>query len=178
MGWIDLIIVIVLALNVVSGIKNGFFEEVGTFAGLIVGILAGIALKEEVAQFLLNHTSTSVAWVNISGFLIPFLLVFLFFVIMAKVFSHFFKAISMGWLNRTAGGVFCLFKGVLILSVMLNLYEMVDKDRSLIGPERAERSILYEPVLKVAPKLFPTLKNMFYKKDHDNESEGSRTINV
>jgi len=179
MGWIDLVIGILLILNIVSGLKNGFFEEIGTFAGLIAGICAGIALKDEVALFLLNHTSTSAPWVNITGFLLPFLLVFLFFVILAKVFSHFFKAISMGWVNRIAGGVFCFFKGALILSVLLNLYEMVDKDRSIIGLERTESSLLYKPIVKVAPIIFPSLKVMFFHmEDKEHDWTESRTTKV
>lgn len=179
MGWIDIVLGILLMLNIVTGFKNGFFEEVGTFAGLIAGICAGIAFKEETALFLLKHTSTSAQWVNVTGFFLPFLIVFLLFVVLAKVFSHFFKAISMGWLNRLAGGVFCFFKGALILSVLLNLYEMVDRGRSFIGPERAESSLLYEPLLRVAPGIFPSLKDMFhYKEDNELEKADSRTIKV
>jgi len=179
MGWIDIILGILLILNIFTGFKNGFFEEVGTFAGLIAGICAGIALKEETAVFLLNHTSSTAPWVNVTGFCIPFLLVFLFFVIMAKVFSHFFKAISMGWLNRMAGGAFCFLKGALILSVILNLYQMVDRDRSFIGAERAESSLLYEPLVKIAPSIFPSLKGLFhFNKDGEHEKAESQSIKV
>jgi membrane protein required for colicin V production len=171
MGWIDIILGILLILNIIDGYKNGFFEEIGTFAGLIAGICAGIALKGQIAVFFINHSSSSAPWANILGFLVPFLLVFLFFVIMAKVMSHFFKAISMGWLNRMAGGLFCMLKGALILSLVLNLYQIVDRDRSIIGAQRAESSLLYEPIVRFAPKVFPSLRGMFHYKDYDKEKK-------
>lgn len=178
MNWIDFLIFIILIINILSGLKNGFFEEVGAFAGLIAGIIAGITLKNVAIDYLLEHTMISPVWINLWGFLLPFLLVFLLFIIFAKVASQFFKVISMSWLNRIAGSVFCLFKGLLILSVVLNLYEMVDRDRSLVGDDKIQESLLYEPVSEVAPAIFPALKNMYLngeKRLHDKES---KTINL
>lgn len=179
MGWIDVVFGILLILNILSGIKNGFFEEIGTFAGLIAGICAGISLREETAQFLLNFSSISLISLKVMSFFLPFILVFLFFVIMAKVLSHFFKAISMGWVNRSAGGLFCLFKGVLILSLIINLYEMVDRDRSFIGHDKIESSLLYKPIEKFAPGIFPSLKKSLIIKKHDaDEKSGNQKIVV
>jgi len=178
MNWIDLLIFIILIINILSGLKNGFFEEIGAFAGLIAGIIAGITLKNVAINFLMEHTMISPVWINLWGFMLPFLFVFLLFVILAKVASQFFKVISMSWLNRIAGSVFCLFKGLLILSVMINLYELVDKDRSLVGNDKIQESLLYQPVAELAPAIFPTLKNMYKDGEKHIHVKESKTINV
>lgn len=54
---------------------------------------------------------------------------------------------------------FCYLKGMLFLSVFMNLYEF-DKDRIFIGVRRIKSSVFYESVLDFALKLFPSFKSM------------------
>lgn len=158
MGWLDIVLGILLALNIISGYKKGFFEEVGGLVGLIAGLFAAMALDDLVSQFLMNAFSCGVVLANVLGFLIPFLMVFMLFVILSKVFSHFFKILSLGWMNHLAGALFSFVKGVFILSIILNIYEWADKDRSLVGQERIESSRLYKPIQKVVPDLVPIFR--------------------
>jgi len=177
MGWLDIIIGLLLLLNIISGYKNGFFEEVGGFVGLILGLFVAIALDEKMAHFLTRAFSSDPPWANILGFLIPFIFVILVFSIVAKLFSHFFNILSLGWLNGIAGATFSFFKGVFILSILLNIYEIADKDRSLIGSQRIEQSRYYKRILKVAPDLFPSFPDFSFG-DKSSDTEESEPNNL
>ncbi|MDP4277478.1 MAG: CvpA family protein [Bacteroidota bacterium] len=157
--WLDIFLGLILLLSLLDGYKNGFFREVGGLAGLIVGFFVASALNHVIAGHLIVAHSWHVATANMFGFLIPFLAVIVLFVFLSKVFSQLFSMLALGWMNRLAGAFFCFLKGAFILSIMLNLYQLADKDSSLIGKERIERSTFYKPLVKVAPSLFPSFLN-------------------
>lgn len=75
----------------------------------------------------------------------------------------------MGWLNNFFGGLFGLIKAVLILSIILNLYEFVDSDRSLIGSDKVITSPIYKPILKVLPTVAPMFKDLVPEKEEIKE---------
>ncbi|HBL71771.1 MAG TPA: hypothetical protein DD409_02105 [Bacteroidales bacterium] len=167
MGWLDVVLGILLALNIFSGFKHGFFEEVAGFAGLIAGLFVALAIDDEVSCLLATQLGVGHTWSSILGFFLPFIAVILVFLAGAKLFTHFFKALSLGWLNRLAGAAFSLLKGLLILSILLNLYERVDEDKSLLGSQIA-RSSLYEPVRRVAPSIFPAFRAINNRDSHED----------
>lgn len=159
MGWLDVVLGLLLALNVFSGFRRGLFEEVGGLAGFIAGVLVALAFDDKVASLLANHFGAGHVWASVLGFLIPFIAVTTVFELGAKLFTQLFKTLSLGWLNRSAGAAFSLLKGLLVLSILINLYERVDEDRSLLG-EHIARSKLYVPVRKAAPTLFPAFRSL------------------
>jgi membrane protein required for colicin V production len=162
MGWLDVVLGLLLALNLLSGFRQGFFEEVAGFAGLIAGLFVALAVNDQVACLMATRFGAGPAWSYILGFLLPFTATILVFLWGAKLFTHFFKTLSLGWLNRLAGAAFSFLKGLLILSIVLNLYERVDDDKSLLGAQIA-RSKLYQPVRRVAPGLFPAFKAITHR---------------
>lgn len=174
MGWLDVVLGLLLALNLFSGFRNGFFEEVAGLAGLIAGLFVALSVKDQVAHLLCTHLGAGHGWSEILGFILPFAAVILVFLLGAKLFTHFFKALSLGWLNRLAGAAFSLFKGLLILSILLNLYERVDEDKSLLGPQIA-RSNLYEPIRRAAPRLFPSFQAINHR-DCATEPVSDKTV--
>jgi membrane protein required for colicin V production len=159
MDWLDIILGILLLLNFFSGFKHGFFKEVGGLIGLIAGVFAAIALHQKTALLLTNIFSIQAPWVVILGFMIPFIGVMLFFAILAMVFNKLFLALSLGWLNRLAGSLFSVVKSVIILSLLFNLYEYADKDKSVLGSYRIEHSQLYKGIRDVVPNLYPSFSN-------------------
>ena len=172
---IDVFIALLLAYEIFRGLKRGFIAEVGSIVALIVAFYTASAMRGSMAHLLSPVCLDSPAWSSAIGFLVTFLVVFLLIVILAKIFEGFLGIIALGGINRLAGGLFCLFKGALILSIVLNLYETIDSDRSFIGAKRIESSIFYKPVKKVAPTLFPHFGSK--KSDQNPEKPDSEESN-
>jgi membrane protein required for colicin V production len=176
MVWIDLVIGLLLLLEILKGLKSGFAKESGTIIGILVGFIMASACGNTMARFLSAVCGDSILWSRILGFLLTFLAVFLLILILSKIFEGFLKVFALDWMNKAAGGVFCLLKGLLVLSVVLNLYQAIDKDCSLIGTQRVKDSVLYGPVRNFAPTLFPSLK--LFQHPGDPVDEGPKTMNV
>ena len=169
MNFLDIFLGILLMVELFKGLKNGFFAEIGSIAGLFIGFFAASELNGPFSHLLADVFSMGHAWSSILGFIVPFCAFYVGVLLLAGTFSHIFKTFSLGWMNRLAGGAFNLLKCALILSIFLNLYELADRNRRLIGPERAESSALYEPLLEVAPALIPSFLNLSSgSKEKDN----------
>jgi len=156
MVWIDAVIGLLLLLDLLKGIKNGLASEAGTILGILAGFVVATSFGTIMARFLLPFCGGSPQWSGVLGFLVCFLVVFLLILILSKIFEGFLNALALGWMNKLAGGFFCFLRGVLVLSIVLNLYQAVDKDCSLIGKEKAKASVFYKPIRNFASALFPS----------------------
>ena len=182
MVWIDAVIALLLILDILKGVKNGLASEAGTIIGIVAGFFVASVFGNATAHFLLPVCGNSPQWSGVLGFLLTFLVVFLLILILSKVFEGFLNALALGWLNKLAGGFFCFLRGVLVLSIVLNLYQTVDKDCSLIGKEKVKTSVFYKPIRNFASSIFPTVRLFKHPDDplkEDNKQKefnyGSRT---
>jgi len=176
MELIDIFIGFILLFEILNGLKRGFLVEAGSLFGFIIGFYAALALRIPMSHFLGIFFTMSERWLSVLGFFFSFLVVYLLITILAKISEGIMSAISLGWVNRLAGGFFCLLKGALVLSIILNLYETIDEDRSFIGAKHAESSVFYKPVLKVAPVLYPAFKSIIGHQLQDKPNNDSHKI--
>ena len=158
MVWIDAVIGLPLIWDVLKGVRNGFATEAGTIVGILAGFLVASALGNTMAHILLPMCGHSLQWSGVLGFLVTFLVVLVLILILSKVFEGFLNALALGWMNKLAGGLFCFLRGMLVLSIVLNLYQAVDKDCSLIGKEKIKASVFYKPIRNFATSIFPTVR--------------------
>lgn len=165
MVWIDALIGLLLILELLKGLKNGLASEAGTIIGIVLGFLVASASGNIMANFLLPVCKNSPQWSAVFGFLLTFVAVLALVLIFAKLFEGTLSALSLGWLNKAGGAVFCLLRGMLVLSIIINLYQAIDKDCSLIGKERAKASVFYKPIRNFAPMIFPTFRLFKHPED-------------
>lgn len=165
MIWIDIVIGILLILDIAKGVKNGLASEAGTVIGILLGFLVASASGNTMAAFMMPVCKNSLLWSSVFGFLLTFIAVFVLVLIFAKLFEGFLDVVALGWMNKLGGGVFSLLRGILVLSIIINLYQSIDKDCSLIGKERAKASVFYKPIRNFAPAVFPTFRLFKHPED-------------
>jgi membrane protein required for colicin V production len=165
MVWIDAVIGLLLILDILKGVKNGLVSEAGTIVGILAGFFVASVFGNTMAHFLLPLCRNSSQWSGVLGFLVCFLAVLILILILSKVFEGFLKTLALGWMNKLGGGFFCFLKGALVLSIVLNLYQAVDKDCSLIGKEKVKASVFYKPIRNFASSIFPTVRLFKHPED-------------
>ena len=67
------------------------------------------------------------------------------------------NVVSLGIINKALGGLFGLLKIGLLLSVVFVFFGKVNDTIPFIKKETLEASILYQPVKKIAPTIFPSI---------------------
>ncbi len=118
MTGIDWAIVAVVLLSVALAAAQGFFFEVFSLAGAIVGYLLAAWEYPRVALWYAPYVKS--AWMaNVAGFLTIFLAVVLFADILARIVRWGVKEAGLRWFDRALGAVFGLLRGVLFVTVGL-----------------------------------------------------------
>jgi membrane protein required for colicin V production len=163
MNYIDLILGILLILSAINGFSKGFVEELSGLVALILGIWAAIHFSGSVGQYLTENFHWTFQHLSIVAFIITFVIVVILVQIIGSFFSKLVKAVSLGFLNRLAGLAFGALKGALILSIVLVVFDKLDKDVHIIAKKTKTESRLYTPIRNFAPGVFPFLD--FWKED-------------
>ncbi len=121
MNWLDFVIILAVIGFVAAAYSAGLIREVVTLVAAFLGIVIAGALYGRLAKDVLVFLNDEDAARGIS-FLILFGAVYLFGQIMAYVLKTGASLIMLGWADHIGGAVFGLFKGLLVVQVLLILF--------------------------------------------------------
>ena len=68
--------------------------------------------------------------------------------------------VALGMINKIFGLVFGLFKGILIMSIFLVIFNMIDTKEHILKSEYKKGSLLYQPLFQVAPLILINIQNI------------------
>ena len=115
---LDWLILLAILLNVLGAIGQGFFYELFSFAGVIVGYLLAAWEYPRVATFYSRYVNS--AWAaDIAGFLTVFFVVLVLGGAAGKIARSAVEGIGLRWMDRLLGGLFGFLKGVLVCTVVV-----------------------------------------------------------
>ncbi|HUN88110.1 MAG TPA: CvpA family protein [Terriglobales bacterium] len=117
MSAADWVIVLGLVLSVALAVSQGFFLEVFSLAGVVVGFL----LASWDYHLVSAHLSfISPPWAaDIAGFLVIFLVTAILAGVIGRIASWGMKQVGLRWIDRALGGVFGLLRGALVVTFTL-----------------------------------------------------------
>ena len=114
----DWLICFVILVNVVGAAIQGFFSEVLSLAGLVVGYIVAAWQYRRLAEWLESFLKN--AWfAEIAGFLAIFFGVVILFGIAARIARWIMKKAGLSGFDRFLGAVLGLLKGGLMVAVIL-----------------------------------------------------------
>jgi membrane protein required for colicin V production len=118
MSAADWMILLLLVVNVVAAAAQGFFAEVLSMAGLVVGYIVAAWQYRRLAEWF--ETFLKNPWLaEILGFLIIFFAVLAIFTVASKIAHKVMKAAGLSGFDRFLGGILGLLKGGLMVAVIL-----------------------------------------------------------
>jgi membrane protein required for colicin V production len=167
MNWIDLIIVIILAVSLIRGFSQGFVKEAASLVALILGIWGAIRFSSFTAMKLYEWFDMTGQYVGIVSFLVTFGVIVVLVNFVGVIVDKIVDAVALSFLNRLLGVAFGLFKSVLILSVFFVILNAIDARRPFLPKERIEESMFYNPISDVAPALFPIIGEGDFRRSFD-----------
>jgi len=116
MNVLDIGIIVITIFFVVRGIFRGFFREIGSICGLILGIWVANSYYNILAEYIYPHIGMD--W---RDDILPFICFALIFIIVmvgcffiGLALHRFAKAVFFEWLDRSLGATLSLVKAVLI----------------------------------------------------------------
>ena len=154
MNYLDLIIAVPLLYGLVKGFSNGLVKEVTALAALVAGVYVAINFSEYLEPKVVELLGGYEEFVSIIAFAVLFFVSILCIKTLGFVIDKFTKALALGIVSRFLGGVFGLFKVVVIFSFLL----FVITDYNLVDKQTKEDSVFFTPLTDIAKIITPQLK--------------------
>ena len=114
--------------------------------------------KDE-ADLLQKQVAWKTEYISLVAFAITFIVIIVVVSLVGKGLTRIANFASLGIINKALGGLFGLLKIGLILSVVFIFFGKMNDTIPFMKKETLQESILFGPVKKIAPMLFPSIIN-------------------
>ena len=158
MNFLDIFFAIPLLWGLYKGITKGLIVEAVTILAFFLAVWVSVHFCDWLAVKIGAYSGSSTEYLPLIAFSVLFIGVLVGSFFVARLAERAVKAGSLGWLNKIGGAFFVLLKFGLILSLGIFIYEAVEKSYPMMASETKEKSLLYNPVSKIAPALIPGLQ--------------------
>jgi membrane protein required for colicin V production len=163
MNWLDIVLIIILGASAWKGFRRGFFIEVASLLGLVLGIWAGIHLSDRVIDALDLEVKGAAA-----AFLITFGLVLALVVLLGHLLTKAIDLANLSIPNKLAGIAFGVVRSAFTLSIALNLLQGFSGG-AFPAAEVREQSRLHAPLMILAPYVIPNLNEAKWMEELKDE---------
>ena len=160
MNWLDIVILVIIAIPTFICLKAGIIKAVLSLAGLIVGILLAGRYYTTLAEQLTFISQDNLA--NIAAFAIILIGIMIITAVVASMLKWIVSAIMLGWVNRIGGAIFGFLLGAIFCSALLAIWA------KFLGTGTVEDSALaillldrFPMILALLPGEFDSLRSFF-----------------
>ena len=161
MNWLDIVILIIIAIATFLGLRIGIIKAALSLAGLIVGVILAGRYYIPFSQQLSFIPQASIA--KIVAFAIILIGVMIIAIVLAVLLKWAAKVMMLGWVNRLGGAVFGLVLGAIFCGALLVMWvKFIGIDgaiaESTLAPILLDR---FPVVLALLPSEFDAVRSFF-----------------
>jgi len=117
MNWLDIVLLVLLALSALNGLTQGLIRAALSLAGIILGVILAGRFYQPLSDLFGFISNEHIA--DIAAFLIILIGVMLLTYLLALLLTKVATVTMLGWVNRLGGAVFGLLVGTIFLSALL-----------------------------------------------------------
>ncbi|HBL52322.1 MAG: hypothetical protein A3D24_04235 [Candidatus Blackburnbacteria bacterium RIFCSPHIGHO2_02_FULL_39_13] len=119
-NYIDLIIVIVLALYIANGVQRGFWALAGDLVSFIGSLFIAFRTYGLVAKFLIANFTLPSSFAKVIGFVVVIIVAQLVIdTVVSKILKHLPEKLWNNWVNKVASVVPALIDGAIVSAIIL-----------------------------------------------------------
>lgn len=156
-GALDAIIGVALAWALFRGFQKGFIVKIASLIALVAGTFAGFHGSEGLANWLSNEVNWSETSVQLTAFILTFILVVIGVHFLAKLLEKMVDLTALVLINKLAGMALGAFQMVLLLSIATFALDGVFGERNWLPAGAAEESVLYPSVETAVEWVIPEM---------------------
>ncbi len=160
MNYFDIGISFILVWAFYSGFKKGFVYMVFSFISIIAGLYAAIHFSYLTVEKLGDYIDKDPARLKIIAYVLTFIIVFGLMYLVGKILDKILSTITLGLVNKIAGGALSVAIKIVILSLFFWLFDQANQTYPVVKQETLDQSTLYRPVKNLAPIILVNLKNL------------------
>lgn len=157
MNVFDIIIASLLLFGFIKGLMKGLFVEIASLVALVAGVYGAIHFSYFLGDWMESLFDWSDQYITLTAFAGTFVVIIVVIALMGKILTKIADFASLGILNKLLGGLFGALKIGLILSVVFIFFGRMNDAIPFVSKESLDQSILFNPVKKIAPLIFPSI---------------------
>ncbi len=161
MNWLDIVILVALAITALVGLKIGLIKAVLSLAGLILGVILAGRFYAPLSELLTFIPRASVA--KIVAFAIILIGVMVIAGVLAMLLKWAASVMMLGWVNRLGGAVFGSLLAAITCGALLAAWaKFFDAGETITESILARVLLDYFPlVLSLLPDEFSVVRSFF-----------------
>ena len=163
-NWVDLILLVVLALFGLRGFFRGLFREVFSLAGLILGFMVAVAYDRVIAAYVAGHWQVSLLLLKGAAFVAIFFSVYFAFSLAGWLLHRSEKLLFLQTLNRSGGVAIGVGKGAALTALAIFLLTS-GAWLPQSARDNLDRSYLSAPLTQLAQNLVRIGKEKIFSLD-------------
>ena len=131
MNLTDIIFILILIANVAYSIYRGMIKELVSLASIAIGYITAIHYYLHISSYTSKVLNPSISgWVSFIGI---FILVWIIVILIGKLLQMILKvSVTLSLVDRVAGGIIGLAKGIIILSIITLFLSSISFTRGYI----------------------------------------------
>lgn len=175
MSVLDIVLIAFIGLGLVRGLMKGFFVEIASLIALIAGVYGAIHFSNYAETLIDENSHWDEKTVNIVAFAVTFLIIVLAIALAGKALTKLADFAALGLVNKLLGALFGAVKMALILSVILNIFDSMNRAIPLTDEQSISDSALYSPVKSLVPIIFPLILEKKKELEDNLQQESAET---
>ncbi len=163
MNAFDILILILLLLAFVHGYRKGLIMQLVGLATIILAAIFGGKLAAVILPELVRLIKLTPEVAKVISYVLAFTGIAVVIALVGRLVQRFIDVVFLSFVNRLAGALVASGALMVLLSVLLNLVLILDRNETLIKPELKEESFFFRRVEAVVPAIVPYLNREFWE---------------
>lgn len=159
-GW-DIFFLIILIVFTIKGYLRGLIWEVYRILGIIFAYLFSHQINP-ISKNILIFFGFSESMAKLFGFVLTFIIVFTVVIAASYITKKFFRAIKLGWVDKTGGAFFGFLKSAVIMSILLSFVVSMTPNSSF------SKQLLLSPVSSKIISMNPYIYDLLNRISGNN----------
>lgn len=175
MNILDLIIIATMIFLVVRGIFRGFFMEIGSLAGVVLGVWLANHYQPQMTNYLKAYLPSG-HFLPMISFAVIFVIVLVLCNLLGWSLKIIMKKAFFGWADRTLGAGLAVLKGIFIIYLVIVLLTFfVPSKAPLIAQSRLAPMVItsYQSMISI---ISPSFSQRWKKKFLGNNQVKSGAV--
>lgn len=148
----DYAVLTIVGLSVIFSVMRGMVKEVLSILGWVAAFYVGRTYTNQLLPMMPADIPTESLRI-LAAFLVLFLATLLLSTLLAIAISAVFKKIGLGWLNRLLGAFFGVFRGLLIICILVFLAGLTELPKDA----RWKNAMFSSPIEALVISMLPWL---------------------
>jgi len=161
MNWLDIVILVIIAISTFIGLKIGIIKAFFIIAGGIIGVFLAGRFSDSLAERLAFISNPDIA--GMVAFAIILIGVMIIAAILAAVIKWATSAVLLGWVNYLGGAILGFILGAIFCAALLTMWVNFQGGSSAVSESVLARFLLngFPFILTLLPAEFDSVRSFF-----------------